>query len=103
MTDNVIMNKWTPSSRKVGEVQIIRVSKHQIEPDCGERAAGWRGTGMPNLSRETKFSGANGDRKKFIFPVQLTTSRIGNQTRAGSSIQTCDIHVLLYVLRGMDP
>ena len=32
-------------------------------------------------SRESKFSGANGDREIFIFPVQLTTSRIGNLTR----------------------
>ena len=40
------------------------------------------GTGLPNPSRETKFSGANGDREKYIFPVQLTTSiRIGNLTR----------------------
>ena len=43
----------------------------------GERA-GCRGTGLPNPSRETKLSGANGDREMFIFPVQLTTSRIGN-------------------------
>ena len=28
------------------------VSKHQIQPECGERA-GYRGTGLPNLSRET--------------------------------------------------
>ena len=27
--------------------------------------------GLPNPSRETKFSGANGDREYFIFPVQL--------------------------------
>ena len=38
------------------------------------------------FSRETKFSGANGDREIIIcpysifFPVQLTTSRIGNVT-----------------------
>ena len=31
-------------------------------------------------SRETNFSGANADREIFIFPVQLTTSRIGNLT-----------------------
>ena len=29
--------------------------------------------GLPNPSRETKFSGANGDREIYIFPVQLTT------------------------------
>ena len=35
----------------------------------------------PHMSREAKFSGANGDREVSIFPVQLTTSRIGNLTR----------------------
>ena len=37
--------------------------------------------GRLNPSRETKFSGTHGDRVMFIFPVQLTTSRIGNLTR----------------------
>ena len=36
---------------------------------------------MPNLSREAKFSGTNADREVFIFPVQLTASRIDNRTR----------------------
>ena len=27
--------------------------------------------GLPNPYRETKFSGANGDREQFIVPVQL--------------------------------
>ena len=34
-----------------------------------------------NPSRETKFSGTYGATGIFIFPVQLTTSRIGNLTR----------------------
>ena len=42
------------------------------------------------VSCETKFSGANGDVEMFIFPVQLTTNRIGNLTRP--------IHTLLYVM-----
>ena len=29
------------------------------------------GTGLSNPSRETKFSGVNGDREIFIFPDQL--------------------------------
>ena len=48
---------------------------------------------LPRIStwyRETKFSGTHGDRGMFIFPVQLTTSRIGNLTRL--------IHTLLYVM-----
>ena len=45
---------------------------------------------MPNLSRETNFSGANGDRVKFISPVQLTTARIGNLPRLIHAM--CDDH-----------
>ena len=37
--------------------------------------------GLPNLSREIKFSGTDRDREIFISPVQLTTNRIGNLTR----------------------
>ena len=36
--------------------------------------------GLPNPSRETIFSGASRDKETLIFPVQLTTSRIGNLT-----------------------
>ena len=43
-----------------------------------------------NPSRETKFAGANGDRRILNFPVQLTTGRIGNFTRF--------IHTLLLIL-----
>ena len=32
--------------------------------------------GRPNLSRETKFSGANGDREINRFPVLVTTNTI---------------------------
>ena len=37
--------------------------------------------GTADPSRETKLSGANADREILIFPVQLTTCRIGNLTR----------------------
>ena len=45
--------------------------------------------GLPNPSRETKFSGANADREVFVFPVQLTTSRIGNLTRLIHTFALC--------------
>ena len=52
------------------------VSKeHQIQPGCGKLPC-WRGTtGRPNLSRETKFLGENGDReeKKSLF---ISTDRL---------------------------
>ena len=47
-------------------------------------------TGQPNPSRKTKLSGANGVRETLIFPVQLTTSRIGNLIRL--------IYTLLFVM-----
>ena len=50
----------------------------------------YSGTERPNLSRETKFSGVDGDREIFIFPVQLTTSRIGSHYRL--------VHTLLEVM-----
>ena len=37
------------------------VSKHQIQPEFGDEQAD--ATGLPNPSRETKFSGTNGDRE----------------------------------------
>ena len=47
---------------------------------------------LSNPSRETKFSGANGDREILFFPVQLITSRIGNLTRLILTLTTCDDH-----------
>ena len=55
--------------------------KHQIELEYGDEQADAGRDSRPNRSHETKFSGANGYREIFIFPVQLTTSRIGNLTR----------------------
>ena len=69
-------------------------SKHRIQSEYGE-GAGWRGTGRANPSRKAKVSGVNRNREMPIFPVQLTTSRIGNLTRLihtliyGMAIDTC--------------
>ena len=54
---------------------------------------------QPNSSRETKFSGANEDREQFIFPVQLTTSRIGNLTRLIHTLAICEDHTYyIYIM-----
>ena len=47
--------------------------------------------GLPNLSRETKFSGTNVDMEICIFPVQLTTNRIGNLTRLIRTLATVNV------------
>ena len=48
------------------------------------------------VSRETKFSDANGAREIFIFPVQLTTRRIGNLTRLIFTLAICDGHAYIH-------
>ena len=45
---------------------------------------------LPNPSRETQFSGANDDREMFIFPHQLTLSRIDNLTGLILTLAICD-------------
>ena len=47
---------------------------------------------LPNPSRETRFSGANGDREKLIYPIQLTTNRIGNLTWLILILAICHDH-----------
>ena len=70
------------------------VSKHQIQPEYGdEQADAGRDCRKPCL--ETKFSGTNADRGIFIFPVQLTTSKIGNLTR--SILTVLSIYVMVTI------
>ena len=57
--------------------------------------------GLPNPSRETKVSGANGDKKISIFPFELTTSRTGNLTRLIIILAICDDHT--YVKLAQNP
>ena len=66
------------------------VSKYQIQPEYGDEQAdaGRDGTAEP-VSRDQILRHARGQ-GNIIFPVQLTTSRIGNLTRL--------IHTLLYVM-----
>ena len=54
--------------------------------------------GRPNLSCETKFSGANADREILILSFQLTTSGFGNLTRLIRSPMTIHKYILyLYI------
>ena len=52
--------------------------------------------GLSNPSRETKCSGAVGDREKIKFPLQLTTSRTGNLTRMIINLAICDDHTYIH-------
>ena len=54
------------------------------------------GTAEP--SRETKFSGTNGDNREILFfPVQLTKSKIGNYSDDPYSA-ICDDHTYIHTL-----
>ena len=55
------------------EIGRNSVSNHRIQPVSMSRLTRDR-----NPSPENKFSGANGDREIFIFPVQLTKSETSN-------------------------
>ena len=58
--------------------------------------------GLPNPSRETKFSGASVDREIFIFPVLLTTSRVGDLTRLIHTLAICvTIHTYILMMLGI--
>ena len=67
----------------VAELGRNSVSKHQIQPEYGYEQADAGQDYRIRLARPNKFSSANNaDREISIFPVQLTTSRIGNLTRS---------------------
>ena len=66
-------------------------SEHQIQPEYGDEQADAGRDCRDRLA--TKFSGTNADKGIVIFPVQLTTSRIGNLTRL---IHTLAISVTIH-------
>ena len=68
------INKWTPPRKSEG---LPRVSTRFSLSGKNEQAD----AGRDSRIRDTKFSGANGDMKIFIFLVQLTTIIICNLTR----------------------
>ena len=47
---------------------ISLLCENSTNQSINNMKVGWRGTGLSNPSRETKHSGANADRKIFIFP-----------------------------------
>ena len=79
--------KWTPPRNSGGIPQVSTRFSLSMEMSRLTRD----GTAEP--SHETKLSGTNfnADGEIFIFPVQLTTSRIGNLTRL---IHTLAIYVM---------
>ena len=76
------------------EIGRNSVSKHRIQPEYGDEQADAGRDCRTRLARPN-VSGANGDKEILIFPVQLTTSRIGNLTRLLHTLAICDDHTYL--------
>ena len=88
------------------EIGRNSVSKHQIQREYGDEHADAGRDCQTRLA--TKFSGANGDSWKIhIFPVQLTTSRIGNLTQLILMLTIfdviCDDHTVCDILTSHFP
>ena len=77
------------------------VSKHHIQPEHGDEEADAGRDCRTRLARPNfQYSAAYGDREKIIFPVQLTTSRIGNPTRWILTLAVCvDTYIHSYYIR----
>ena len=59
----------TGTDASVEDCDVKRVECQYLYSSCGTLSsqAPVRGTGLPNPSRETKFSGANADRIIFLY------------------------------------
>ena len=70
------------------------VSKDQIQLEYGDHKAD-AGRDCRNRLARPNSQARTGTGKKIIFPVQLTTSRIGNLTRLTLTLAICDDHTYL--------
>ena len=73
------------------------VSKHQIQPEYGGEQADAGRDCQTRPARPNSQAGADGDREKVIFPVQLTTSRIGNGLII-ITLAICDDHTYIQLV-----
>ena len=80
---------------RITEIGRNPVSKHQIKPDYGDEQADAGRDCRTRLERPNPQA-RTGTGEKFIFPVQLITSRIGNLSRLILSFAICDDHAHIF-------
>ena len=73
------------------EIERNPARKHQIPLENGDEQADAGRDCRNRLAKPNSQVGANEDREIFIFPVQLTTSRIGNLTRLIHTLAICSM------------
>ena len=80
----------------VAEIGRSPVSKHQVQPEYGDEQAdaGWDYY-RNRLARSNSQARTRTNNQIFVFPVQLTTSRIGNLTRLILTLAICDDHICI--------
>ena len=72
------------------------VSKQQIQPEHGDEQTDAGRDGRTRLARPNSQARTDTDREIFIFPIHLTTSKIGNFTRL---IHTLAIALICVTIR----
>ena len=86
--------KWTPP-RNSGVILYQVVSKHQIQPEYGDEQAN---AGRNCRTRLARPNSQARTRTGNFFPVQLTTSRIGNLTRLILTLAICVTITYIYII-----
>ena len=79
-----VLNKKMDAAAELGRNPA---SKHQIQPEYGDEQADAGRDCRTRLAGPNY--GANAYREIFIFPVQLTTSRIGNHAQLILTLAVC--------------
>ena len=79
----------------VAEIGRSPVSKHQVQPEYGDEQADAGRDYRNRLARSNSQARTRTNKKIFVFPVQLTTSRIGNLTRLILTLAICDNHIYI--------
>ena len=74
------------------------VNKHQIQPEYGDEQVDAGQDCRTRLERPNSQARTNGDRgKNIVFPVPLTTGRIGNLTGWLPLLYVCDDHAYTHI------
>ena len=64
-------------------------NEHQIQPESGDEQRLTRNGTAETVSPDQILRRGRGQREKFIFPVQLTTCRMGNLIRLINTLAIC--------------
>ena len=81
-----VLNKYMDAAAKLGRNPV---SKHQIQAEYEDEQADAGRDCRTCPARPNSQARTNADKEKNVFPVQLTTSRIGNLTRLIHTLAIC--------------